>query len=283
VTVGLTRWDPGPERPGTPVLFRFGTDFVAMVPSTPVMGASARGTGCGASIQPAVVGRRAGRGARAKPTHLPDEDVGDHVREGHNMRRYIATAAAAALAAGMLAAPAAAHHTAGLTFSANPAPSGTTVTVTATADGAQEQGTPRLRLDICDTVDDGAWTGVYQPAANCVAAVDGAAWREVGDLLAPAGSVTQLPHQFDTSTTEVVAVGFRARYSPQDGSDNHPNATATADLNITYSQTEPGETHPGCKGVENAYEQVTTKGNGKANAANALSKVAEKLGCDISE
>jgi hypothetical protein len=59
------------------------------------------------------------------------------------------------------------------------------------------------------------FTGVYQEAANCVNGVGGATWRDLAHATAKSGEETTLEVTFDTSTTEVLKVGFRARYTPQ--------------------------------------------------------------------
>jgi hypothetical protein len=88
-------------------------------------------------------------------------------------------------------------------------------------------------------------------------------------------------HQISTTGLGGKLLGFAVQHTPLNHAEGTP--TVFADLTVNAVPSGNGD-HPGCKGVENAYDQVTTnngaaKGNGKGKAA--LEKVAEKLGCDI--
>lgn len=201
---------------------------------------------------------------------------GKHVAprpEGRRTRTFGRAVPLALVMVMVMAGVALADHSSELSFSTNPANSGDVVTVTATAVGSHDSPPPNgnIRLDVCRTLNEDNTWGVYRPAADCVSGVDGATWQENIASKQTTGN-DSLDHLFDTSTTEQPAVGFRSRYTPDQGH----GTTDIDDLIIQY-----GSAHAGCQGIENAYEQVTTKGGGKGNSANALEKVADKLGCSL--
>jgi hypothetical protein len=197
------------------------------------------------------------------------------------MKRFTRAVVVTMVAMFTLAAFVSADHSSSLSFSKNPANTGDVVTVTATAIGMHN--TPpangAIRLDICQVKNEDSTWGVYAAAADCQLEVGDAEWRDLSNATVPANSFTS--SQFDTATTTLPAVGFRSRYTPDQG---HDDTVAVADLTILYPST--GNGHPGCNGIENAYDQVTTNNGavqGKGNSAKALAKVAEKLGCELGE
>jgi hypothetical protein len=89
-------------------------------------------------------------------------------------------------------------------------------------------------------------------------------------------------HVFNTAGLGGFTIGFLVQHPPL----NETEGTALVTGDLVVNPTGNGDGHPGCNGVENAYEKVTgnngaTKGQGKG--AEALQKVAQKLGCDLTE
>jgi hypothetical protein len=134
-------------------------------------------------------------------------------------------------------------------------------------------GTTPMGVDVC---------GMPSDLNNAPAAEATGAWVFIKnadrDTATPSNPV-ETTHKFDT-TGFVGTAGWAVQHPPL----NHEatsNALTFADLVVNPAG---GDGHPGCSGIEKAYEQVTSnngaaKGNGKAAAA--LEQVALKLGCDL--
>ncbi len=100
--------------------------------------------------------------------------------------------------------------------------------------------------------------------------------------LATAAGTASTTHVFDTSGLAGYVVGFLVQHSPL----NHDEGVALVTANLTISQQPAdGDGHPGCQGIENAYERVTGNNGAsqsKGKGAEALERVAQRLGCDLS-
>jgi hypothetical protein len=151
---------------------------------------------------------------------------------------------------------------------------GTTVDVTGTKSDDQDTFGNWLQIHQCKV------EGIPSPWQACVGSEAEGVW---GEPLAQAAAATNdsVTYAFDTTGLGGITAGFRAQWVPP---GSHSGAIDYGNLTITLPSN--GSSHPGCQGIENAYEKVTgnngsTKGNGKG--AQALAAVAEKLGCDISD
>jgi hypothetical protein len=132
-------------------------------------------------------------------------------------------------------------------------------------------GTEPMAVSVC---------GQPENLENAPAVDATAAWKEIKT----ADGTNATTHQISTTGLGGKTLGFAAQHPPLNH-EEPSNALVFADL-VVNPVGGNGDGHPGCKGVENAYDQVTTnngaaKGNGKAAAA--LQAVADKLGCDLPE
>ena len=165
---------------------------------------------------------------------------------------------------------------------------GATVTegteVTVSANSSEADNAPKLQLHVCRVAEEGTpiSPATYAPYATCNAATDGTAvWYLVKEQDANT-TVDKIDENFDTTGLGGQTVGFRSWREPGPN-NNHPDAMGFADLVVNTQSSGGGGEHPGCKGVENAYAQVSTNnGSSKGKGGEALEKVAAKLGCELS-
>jgi hypothetical protein len=189
----------------------------------------------------------------------------------------------ALVAMALMAGPVLAGHETWVTFNpASPVVEGTVVEVAANSDPADDA--PKLQLWVCQAAAEGTPTvpAAYLPYAACEEDETGdAVWVllvEQGG--SPPVDIDYLPYDFDTTGLGGQLIGFKSHRDPGPNV-NHPDASGFADLTVNVAGNGNGE-HPGCKGGENAYEQVTTNnGSTQSNgrAKEALEKVMAKLGC----
>jgi hypothetical protein len=208
------------------------------------------------------------------------------------MRKFRSLVVAVAAMA-LMAGPVLATHVTWVAFDENAADpavayqvnEGVVVEVSANSD--PENTAPKLTLWVCHVaVENAPVAGQYAPYAACnVENDDTAVWdllEEQGD--ANEGAIDYLPHDFDTAGLGGQTIGFMSWREPGPNSQ-HPDAKGFGNLQVNVVGNG-GDGHPGCKGIENAYEQVTTNHGStvsKGKGAEALEKVAAKLGCDLSE
>jgi hypothetical protein len=201
------------------------------------------------------------------------------------MKRFTRAFAVTLAAMMIMALAVAANHTAILSFSANPVTEGTSVTVTFGSSGATGSGIEgNAKLFVCQLTDANASVlpGEYGPTATCgtgdpeaAPVANAGAWVQLAQV---AGGTTTT-YNFATTGLGGYTIGFMTNDPPVNS--GHLASRITLDL-VVNSPAPTGDSHPGCNGVENAYSQVTTNnGAGKGKAAEALEKVAQKLGCDL--
>jgi hypothetical protein len=188
---------------------------------------------------------------------------------------------------GLVAAPVAADHTVTLAFDpASPVVTGTVVDVNFQTNRSQGNaklyqcfdrdpatgtiGTEPMPVAVCGMVED-------LNAAPLAAATG--AWVET--MTADATNLTT--YVFDTDGF-IGTAGFAVQHPPL----NHETGEQTfANLVVNPAGNgNGGDRHPGCNGIENALERVTTnngaaKGNGKA--AEVLAVLADKFNCDVAD
>lgn len=196
------------------------------------------------------------------------------------MKKLLTVATAAALALGLLSTGASAAGNASISFDpGSPVVEGTAVTLTVETTAADTSGNQNLRLYGCYAKDADLGTAITsQPlaAAECPSGTGDTSGSTLWSVLKSEGVSNNTAHSFTyaTSTANLGGrtAGFRAVHTPVGG---NALSDVTADLTITVAPALEGDSHPGCKGVENAQSRVSDKGNAK----NALATVAAKLGC----
>lgn len=132
----------------------------------------------------------------------------------------------------------------------------------------------------------------YASTSSCVAARNGylAVYNtEVQNVTAGQADVTAKEQALDAAEADAEAAETAVETKQGEVNDLAADlAQAEADLLaaqiardaaveafLTYNPV----THPGCKGVTNAQQQVTKSSNGKGKAVQTLAVVADKLGC----
>jgi hypothetical protein len=211
------------------------------------------------------------------------------------MKRFTRASAVALAAMMVMALAVAASHSTWVSFGSNAtlADASTNLytttegeTVTVIANSSEADNAPKLQLHVCQAATAGvpvtpATYVSYQTCAAAIAAADGSAVWVLMKEQADNTTVASISESFNTTGLAGQTAGFRSWREPGPNV-HHPDAQGFANLFINPLPSGGGGEHPGCKGVENAYSQVSTNnGSAKGKGGEALEKVAAKLGCDL--
>lgn len=182
----------------------------------------------------------------------------------------------------VMAGVALADHAMTLSFDpSSPVTAGADVTVKGERnDGETQQGSLGNRLEIWQCFLPGdipaPWEVCEQENPD-TDVIDGAWVRQA--FVDTSETVTEVTYVFETEGLGGTTAGFKAEWNPAQ-SGGHPDSIDFGNLVINVPSS--GASHPGCNGIENAYEQVTTNnGASQGKGAQSLEKVAEKLGCSL--